>query len=103
MNVQHLRDIQLQPLNVFVEIHRELGWRRIGLGPRPRVERIRLNNHLLLRQIRHQQAVMVEIAPNVMKLKGVNRVSDYAILLEAIDYGAALRLSETVGVDLVRE
>src|SRR5205814_9366281 len=43
VNMQNLRDVQFEPLNIFKQVHRELRGHRVRWRARPRMEGIGLN------------------------------------------------------------
>ena len=90
MNVQHLRDVQLQPLDVLVKIDGELRRRWIRLGPWTRMKRIGLNQHFLFRQVRHQQTVMMQIATDMVQLERVGAIGQHALVGEPFDGSAPI-------------
>ena len=69
-----------------------------GRGAGPRMKRVGLNQHLSVRQVRHQQAVVVVIAPNVVKLQRVLRIGHDALVAEPFDDGLRFDFARLSGL-----
>src|SRR5688572_33297702 len=98
-----LLDVQLQPRDVLVEIHRKRIYGRWWWWIRSRwCPGVAFDEDLLLRQVDHRERVVVSTAGDLVDLDRAAAVGEHVLVGERLERRRLLRLRQLVGVERVR-